>query len=373
MTDISGATKNGTRKNGVRKNMLSKFHLTLLILLITVSAAKAQTASRLDDVVLDEMNRQGVVGMAVGIIRNGKIYFARGYGYEDLAASKPVTTSTVFRWASVSKPLTASAVLKLAETDPNFSLNDRVAKYVPYWPRYGNKADIRIWQLLSHRAGIIHYRTKAACFDNPWPHYRMSRYSSHYYNARQSVDIFSDQPLCFDPGTSFKYSTFGYNLLAAVIEGASGKSYADWINDNIKQPLDMQSLQQSISARTGYEKMYGRLITISDDNVTWRLPGGGWESNIIDLAKFANAIIQGRLLKNTETLWANVPRNRFYGLGMVHNDDNSLVWHEGYHLNSRSLLMLFPDSPNQLGIVVLSNSGHSKPIDIAYRLANLLM
>lgn len=343
------------------------------LLLITVTVAKAQTVSQLDAVVLDEMNRQGIVGMAVGIIRDGKIYYARGYGYEDLAASKPVTTSTVFRWASVSKTLTASAVLKLAEADPRVSLNDRVAQYVAYWPRYGNKADIRIWQLLSHRAGIIHYRTKAGCLDNHRPDYRLSRYSSCYYNARQSVDIFRDQPLCFAPGTRFKYSTFGYNLLAAVIEGATGKSYTAWVNDNIKQPLAMQSLQQSTATRTGYTMMNGRLIPVSEGNVAWRLPGGGWESNIIDLAKFANAIIQGRLLKNTEYLWANVPGNNIYSLGMLHNADNSLVWHEGYHINSRSLLALFPDSPNQLGIIVLSNSAHSEPMEIVYRLAELLL
>ena len=82
------------------------------LLLATATVAKAQTAPPIDAVVLDEMNRQGIVGMAVGIIRDGKIYYARGYGYEDLAAGKPVTTSTVFRWASVSKTLTASAVLK---------------------------------------------------------------------------------------------------------------------------------------------------------------------------------------------------------------------------------------------------------------------
>jgi hypothetical protein len=58
---------------------------------------------------------------------------------------------------------------------------------------------------------------------------------------------------------------------------------------------------------------------------------------------------------------------------MKHNTDNSLVWHEGNHINSRSLLALFPDSPNQTGIVVLTNSAHSKPMDIVYRLARLIL
>jgi CubicO group peptidase (beta-lactamase class C family) len=116
-----------------------------------------------------------------------------------------------------------------------------------------------------------------------------------------------------------------------------------------------------------------RLIPIPDDNVAWRLPGGGWESNIIDLAKFANAIIQGKLLDNTELLWAHVPGNHNYGLGMSHNADNSLVWHDGHQINSRSLLALFPGSPDRLGIVVLSNSAHSEPMHIVYRLARLLL
>ena len=119
--------------------------------------------------------------------------------------------------------------------------------------------------------------------------------------------------------------------------------------------------------------MNGHLIPVSDDNVAWRLPGGGWESNIIDLAKFANAIIQGKIFESTDKLWADVPGDRSYGLGMKHNAEKSRVWHEGHHINSRSLLMLFPDSPNQLGIVVLSNSAYSEPQEIAYRLAQLLL
>jgi CubicO group peptidase (beta-lactamase class C family) len=343
------------------------------LLLITTATAQARTASPIDAIVFDEMARQDIVGMAVGIIIDGRLYYANGYGYEDLAAMKPVTTKTIFRWASVSKALTAAAVLKLAEENPDFSLNDRVIEHVGYWPRYGNKGDIRIGHLLSHRSGIIHYRTQDGCFYNSCPDYSLNRYTSWYYNARQSVDIFKDQALCFDPGTSFMYSTFGYSLLGAAIEGASGKSYAAWINDNIRKPLGMSSLRQGTGRQTGFDKIRGHIIPVSDGNVAWKLPGGGWESNIVDLAKFASALMQGRLLHNTARLWATVPGNKMYGYGMMHDHNNSRVWHEGSHINNHALLYLFPRSDTQLGIVVLSNSAHSELTDIIYRLANLLL
>jgi len=357
----------------MRKHFQLQIVLCCWLLLVTASAVQAQASSQIDAIVFDEMARQEIVGMSVGIIKDGRIYYAMGYGYEDLDGIKPVTTNSVFRWASLSKILTATAVLKLAEDNPRFSLNDRVTEHVDYWPKHGNKGDIRIRHLLSHRAGIIHYRTKDGCFDNRFPDYALNRYKSWYYNARQGVDIFSDQDLCFDPGTGFKYSTFGYNLLGAAIEGTSGKSYAAWINDNIRQPLGMTSLRQSTAMRTGFEKINGHMVAVSDGNVAWRLPGGGWESNIVDLAKFANALMQGRLLHNTARLVAAVPGNHLYGYGMMHDDSNRRVWHEGGQVNNRAILYLFPKSDSHLGIVVLSNSAHSEPMDIVYRLARLFL
>lgn len=347
--------------------------LFLWLVLLTTSTAYAQIPSQIDAIVFDEMARQDIVGLSVGIVKNGRIYYTKGYGHEDRQRTKPITTKTVFRWASVSKALTATAVLKLTEENPHFSINDRVTEHVDYWPRYGNKGDIRIRHLLSHRSGIIHYRTKDGCFYNPYPDYSLNRHRSWYYNARQGVEVFRDQDLCFYPDTDFKYSTFGYNLLGAVIECVSRKSYEAWIRDNIRESLGMTSLRQATGRRTGFDRVRGHVIPIFDSNVAWRLPGGGWESNIVDLAKFANALIQGRLLKNKARLWSTVPGNHLYGYGMMHAYNNNLVWHEGSHINNRALLTLFPKSDAQLGIVVLTNSAHSRPEQLVYRLAGLFL
>lgn len=344
----------------------------LWLVLFAVTTAVAQTPAQIDAVVLDEMARQDIVGMAVGIVRDGRVHHARGYGYADLDARVPVTSSTVFRWASISKTLTATAVLQLDEQIPAFSLKDRVSEHVPYWPDDGNKGRIRIWQLLSNRSGIIHYTQKKHCTLNRSPDYDRRRHASEFYDARQSVAVFSGQPLCFEPGTGYKYSTFGYSLLAAAVEGAAGIPYVHWIEHNIRQPLGMTSLRQGDGTRIGFEHEGHRTSRVYEGNAAWKLPGGGWESDIIDLAKFANALLQGSLLDSTARLWTRVPGNRTYGFGINHNTDNSLVWHEGRKDSSRTLMWLYPDSPDRLGIVLMTNTLGSNPRRIARRLAELL-
>jgi CubicO group peptidase (beta-lactamase class C family) len=350
------------------------FHAALKSLCITLFASAtvlAETAAQIDAVVLDEMARQHIVGMAVGIVRNGEIYYAKGYGYTDLARSQPVTTGTIFRWGSISKTLTATAALKLAEQSPDFRLNDKVTEHVSYWPQHGYKGNIRIKHLISNRSGIIHYRNRKNCPGNRYPDYDRNRHDSKTYNARQSVEVFKDQNLCFDPGSGYKYSTFGYSLLAAAIEGASGTSYTNWVNDSIRSPLDMNSLRQATGITTGYELKDQGLHEVLSGNAAWKLPGGGWESNVIDLAKFANALLEGRLLKNTSELWTTVAGNPHYGYGIKYSPDKCVVGHPGKNNSSRTLLYLFPCSPDRLGIVLMTNSLHSKPLRIARNLAHL--
>ncbi|MGD8581792.1 MAG: serine hydrolase domain-containing protein [Gammaproteobacteria bacterium] len=350
------------------------FYAALTSLCITVFASAtvlAETAAQIDAVVLDEMARQNIVGMAVGIVKNGRIYYAKGYGYTDLARTQPVTTDTIFRWGSISKTLTATAALKLAEESPDFNLNDKVTGHVSYWPKHGNKGNIRIKHLLSNRSGIIHYRNTKNCPGNRYPDYDRNRHDSKTYNARKSVEVFKDQKLCFDPGTRYKYSTFGYSLLAAVIEGASGTSYTSWVNDRIRSPLGMSSLRQATGTSMGYELKGHIMHEIVSGNASWKLPGGGWESSIIDLAKFASALLQGRLLNDTSRLWKTVDDNPRYGFGTQYSPGKRIVGHLGKHNNSRTLLYLYPRSPDRLGIVIMTNSLNSKPMHIANSLAYL--
>lgn len=339
--------------------------------MFTSPATLAQTSTQIDAIVLDEMAKQNIVGMAVGIVKDGEIYHARGYGHVDLARTRPVTIDTIFRWASISKTLTATAALKLAEENPAFSVNDKVTEHVPYWPVQGNKGNIRIKHLLSNRSGIIHYTKKKGCYDNRSPSYDRSKHSSNSYNAAQAVAVFKNQPLCFDPGSNYRYSTFGYNLLGSAIEGGTGTSYANWIRDKIKIPLGMSSLRQATGAQKGFDQQCHILREIDAGNAAWKLPGGGWESNILDMAKFAHALLHGSLLYDTSRLWTTVDGNPPYGYGIKYTLNKSEVWHQGRDNNSRALLYLYPGSADRLGIVLMINSVYSNAMRIAHHLANL--
>jgi CubicO group peptidase (beta-lactamase class C family) len=330
------------------------------------------TTEKIDAVVTDEMAKQNIVGMAVGIVRNGKIYYASGYGHADFARKTPITVNTIFRWASISKTLTATAALKLDEESTSFNLNDHVTKHVSYWPKSGNKGDILIEHLLSNRSGIIQPNKPEDCPDNSSPAISRQNHSDTTYNAKQGVEVFKNQDLCFNPGDSYKYSTFGFSLLGSAIEEAAGKSYADYVNDKIKTPLGMSSLRQATGTRKGFAQQCQILKEVSVGNSAWKLPGGGWESNIIDLAKFANGLLQGSLLKNTSRLWTTVTGNSNYGYGIKHAVNKSRAWHDGTHDNTRTLLYLYPKSVDSLGVVLMINGDdYIDPLRISHHLADL--
>lgn len=303
---------------------------------------------QVDQAIKEEILKQKLKGVAVGVVLSGHVLHLKGYGQ--------MTISTPFRWASVSKPLTAVAALQLIE-EGDLNLSDKVADIVSYWPDDGRKDDITVAHLLSHRSGINQYDT-----------YDRSKYTStNSYDARQSVAVFKDAPLDFPPGNTSQYTTFGYNLLGAVIEEASPDGYVDWVEDHISSTLDMESLQPATGSFTGFKQHCdGRIITKSTGNQLWKLPGGGWESNIADLTRFARGLLEGTLLTNTSVLWTAVPGNPTYGYGVYHRSSGGelRVWHRGTQNNVRTLLYLYPN--HDLGIAILTNSRHTN----VYRLAN---
>ncbi|WP_372906695.1 serine hydrolase domain-containing protein, partial [Rhodohalobacter sp.] len=250
--------------------MKLKLILFGLIILILKSCAGLEQLSHnletdatlpdVDAVVQDEIIKQNIPGAAVAVVQNGRIVHINGYGHTSLDRTEEVDIDHVFRWASISKPLTAVALLQLDEQYDDFSIDDKVSDYVSYWPDSGQKGDITIKQLLSHRAGITHYTTKRNCPDNNSPSHNTGAHGAGPFSVEDAVEIFEDEDLCFEPGSSYKYSTYGYTLAAAVFEEVSGESYADWVMDNIAQPTFMMSLQQATGTSEGYNISGGRLV-----------------------------------------------------------------------------------------------------------------
>jgi CubicO group peptidase (beta-lactamase class C family) len=242
-----------------------------------------------------------------------------------------------------------------------------VHTYVSNWPSAGQKGNVTIEHLLSNRGGIKQY----ADF-NRSDSYRPGRYTDQRsdFNASQSVSVFRQAALFSNPGDSYHYSSFGFNLLGAAIDDAADGGYVGWIEKNVAEPLGMRSLAPKTSTFRGYKRDCAgvpQLRTTGDDR--WKLPGGGWSSNVGDLLRFANGIVSNRLLRTTSTLWTNVPGNNRYGYGINHAGSGSelRVWHGGSHANARSLLYLFPD--DRTAVVILSNTGHLNTLRLLHHVA----
>lgn len=348
----------------------------LLIALAVPRTANSQTvensyltcakARAVDAAVRREMAKQRAVGVAVGIVRNGQVVYIRGYGYEDRERRVPVTSGTMFRWASISKTLTAIAAMQLVERG-RLDLTADVRKYVPEFPERKGVC-ITPRDLLCHQSGVVHYkngkvvRTKRK-YQSPHP----------FTDVLLALDTFKKSPLICQPGAKYSYTTHGYILLSAVVQRAGKRTFAEQIAQRIAEPLKLTTLQpdyqwEPIADRAvGYRLRGGCIIRSTNTDVSWKLGGGGFISSIEDLAKYAAGLINGRLIskQTARRMWVRQKtrdgKPTRYGLGFrVSRIDGRLaVSHNGSQEKTKTRLVIFPQQ--RRGIVVMSNSEYANP------------
>ena len=368
-----------------------RFTLTLfcLALLPGLPTAAPPLAKRVDEAMRDEMARQELVGLAVGVIQDGKITHLNGYGLADREQRVPVTRQTMFRWASISKSLTAVAAMQLWERG-KLDLEREARRYVPEFPDKG--APIRVRHLLCHQGGIVHYsngkviRTKR---DYPVAH--------PFENVIFALDDFKESPLVNAPGEKYSYSTRGYMLASAVVERAGGRKFADQVRDRIAKPLEMATLRpdyqwEDIPDRAvGYRRHGSKVGVSTDTDVSWKLGGGGFISNIDDLAKFAAGLLNHRLVKpaTRQKMWTRQStrdgKPTAYALGFSHKHfregelhnwsasgtGTEIVGHSGSQEKTKTWMALLPG--RKLGVVLMSNSEYANPRKLAARLLEVVM
>lgn len=335
-------------------------------------------SARLDSIARWEMGRQDIIGMAVAVVQGGKIAFLNTYGYSDWGNQKPVTLDSEFRWASMSKSLTSVAAAKLQEQGL-LQMDTFVNVYVPGWP----DSTVRVRQLLQNRSGIGHYNE----LDRLYPIWKknMRQFKPDTtWNATEAVAIFKDTPLAFKPDSSHMYSTFGFILAGAVLDRIGqvnlGLNYLGLVNNYIIQPLGLRSLKPDFQMDTNpnevkgyYRDRHGDIRLRKDDDVSWKIPGGGYQSNIVDLAKFMQGLIQGKglLPASFQSLWTRQP-DWDYGMGFeVQGEGQELrVAHSGSQTKTRTIFEFYPNQ--QLGVAVMCNAEWVNPGQVADRLLEIL-
>jgi len=318
------------------------------------------TVEAIETVITAVMSRVGVPGLSLAVGRGDALVFTNGYGLADAENFVPAKADTAYRLASVSKPMTAVAVLQLVEQG-RLDLDAPVAQYCPAFP--AKRWPVTLRHLLGHRGGIRHYR------DGEQPLTR--RFSS----LREGLSLFADDPLEFEPGTRFRYSTYGYSLLGCAVEGATNRTYLEAVTEAVFVPAGMtrtgaDDVQALVANRArGYVRdADGRLMNAALADMSYKVPGGGLSGTAPDVARFGLALLGGRLLETATLDDLLSPRDpvdeqtETYGLAMpvATRDGSREVWHLGGQEGASAALYLRPDDGTV--VAVLANLENVAPL-----------
>jgi CubicO group peptidase (beta-lactamase class C family) len=365
-----------------------KFYTLLLpaIVALTAAFALAQPSDANFEKQIDQIFSgygRETPGVAVAVVKDGKVVFSKGYGSANLEHRLPVTPKTVFQIGSVSKQFTAFATY-LLEKQGKISLEDDLRKYIPELPDYGKT--IRIRHLLAHTSGV---KDQSALLTLAG--WRMDDVTT----TPQVLRLLSRQKeLNFEPGTQFLYSNSGYLLLAEIIRRASGRSFAEYTRKNIFEPLGMNDTEfpddhektvrnraDSYELKDGsYKKIAlnnsadgpSNLHTTVEDMAKWVL---NFEKPVIGDAELIRRFNEPSLFNNgARVVWAVIDGSPGY------HAKGQILWNErgvkrfshGGHAGAfRSFLGRFPDQ--RLGVVALSNDEHYLNADTSMRVAELYL
>ena len=310
----------------------------------------------------DFLNETNVNGLQLCVSVKGKIKLSQGFGIADVENNVPVTTATKFRINSISKSITSGALIKLM-SENKLDIDAPIQKYVPSFP--AKKYPFTTRQLAGHLAGIRDYSEKDLS--------DLVR-NEHYLNSAQATKVFENDSLLFKPGSTFHYSTFGWSLIGAEIEGVIGMNYLDYMEQNIWKPMNMLNTcgddktkiipnRSKFYDATGEENDYG--------DFSYKYPGGGLLSSAEDLVTYGNELLHGNLLDPTlkktlfETQYTLDQKPTGYGIGWYTGKDKNghRIWyHAGDMFSSSSYLILYPD--DDIVIAFLANSQDGVLLDV---------
>jgi CubicO group peptidase (beta-lactamase class C family) len=255
--------------------------MTVSLLLAAAAGSAAEPrAAEIDAVVRREMERQRIPGLSLGIVRDGRLLRAEGYGLANVELEARVTPRTMFQSGSVGKQFAAALVLLLAE-DGRLGIDDPVSKWIPAAPAAWSGITVR--HLLTHTSGIAEYTDSIDL--------------RREYSEDDLLKMAFPRPLDFQPGTGWKYSNTAYAVLGILIGRATGRFYGDLLQERIFRPLGMTTARIISEAdivpgrAAGYHLVGGAL-----KNQEWVAPSlnttadGALYLSALDMARWAEAL-----------------------------------------------------------------------------------
>ena len=343
------------------------------------SLAAENTAEEKKTVAVDEifvdLTKAGSPGCALGVYRDGKMVYSKGYGLANLEQNVPITPQSVFDIGSTSKQFTAASIL-LLEKQGKLSINDDVRKYIPELPEYGQK--VTILHLLNHTSGLRDYLTL------------MDLAGMHIDGVTTDEDalqiVSRQQALNFAPGSDWLYSNTGFFLLSVIVKRVSEKTLREFAGENIFTPLAMTHTQfrddhtsliaDRALAYDAKEKSAGYRLNVSYFEQTG---DGAVHTSVEDLLKWDENFYSGQiggkdfLTEIQEQGKLNSGKVLDYAKGLFIQDYRGLhtVSHGGSWGGYRAELLRFPEQ--HFSVACLCNLGSARPSNRAHLVADVYL
>jgi len=307
-------------------------------------ARYAKAIAKARAIVRDSLAANGSPGVSIAVAVDGTPVWEEGFGFADLEQRVPTTPETKYRIGSVSKSLTSIAV-GLAVQDGVLDLDAEVQRYVPSFPK--KPWPITVRQIGGHLSGLRHYNGTEYLS------------STHYDNVTAPLDIFKNDTLLFEPGTRFNYSSYGFNLLSAVVEGAEKVPFLELMQARVLGPLGMKNTlpdfpDSVVAHRTRFYEREGtgtwHNAPYVDQSNKWA--GGGFLSTPHDLLLLGGAIMRpgvlepGTIATLTTTQQTRDGKPTEYGIGWFLATDSAgrrMVFHSGGSVGGTTHLVTYPE------------------------------
>jgi CubicO group peptidase (beta-lactamase class C family) len=338
------------------------------------AAADDKKTAAVDEIFAD-LVKPGSPGCALGVYRDGKIFYSKGYGLANLEENVPITPQSVFDIGSTSKQFTAASIL-LLEKQGKLSVNDDIRKYIHEIPDYGQK--ITILHLLNHTSGLRDYLTLMEL---------AGINTDGVTTDEDALQIITRQKaLNFAPGSDWLYSNTGFFLLSVIVKRASGKTLREFAADNIFTPLEMTHTQyrddhtslieNRAMAYDAKEKGGGYSLGVSYFEQTG---DGAVHTSVEDMQKWDENFYSGKiggkefLVEIQEQGKLNGGKVLDYAKGLVIGEFRGLrtVSHGGSWGGYRAQLLRFPEQ--HFSVACLCNLGSANPSNRAGRVADVYL
>lgn len=327
------------------------------------------TARAIDAAARAEVHSGSTPGLAVGIVEDGLLVYAHGFGYASLRPKRLAGARTQFYTGSITQQFTAACVLLLAQ-HKKLSLDDKVTRYIPELTIAKN---VTVRDLLTQTSGLPRMRdARGIAHDLTRP-----------VKMRALIEAVNSLPMTAAPGTTFNESNFNYLLAGLIVQRVSGLPLSVFYSTHIFQPLIMTSSflagDQGISARhaVGYTRLYHRFVRAPQWNASWLFGSADLVTTVEDLAKWDIGLPLLLNVDSVREMWtgSGMPGQLQYGMGWVidQRGGQRFMWQSGQLDGYRAMNAVLPDE--HIAVIVFANAGslHGDRAIQPERLANHIL